>query len=364
MKITLKRTDEQLELIKAMASTNRDVAYEAQAALAEFIGPVLAEVINNAPVLSNLFETLTFNADDNPSIPLDLYYDITDEDYITVYSQTMPGGLPTNQVAPTATELKFTTYTLDSAVSFDRRYAAKSRLDVVGKTFTRIAQEVLLKQEKTSANLILGTLADTSSQATSHILTSKQVGRFLLADLNALMTRSKRINESWSGGTPDTDRKGITDLLVSPEVIEDIRGMAYNPINTRGGVTQPDGTDTGTWGVSAPDSIRAGLFNDSGSMQNFFGVNIMEVYQLGPGEQFEAIYNSLKTNARNDLVIALNLNRSSLYRAVSVTSESGSEFNLLADDQYSVRQKKIGYYGSLEEGRMVLDNRAILGVEV
>ena len=68
MKITLKRTDEQLELIKAMASNNRDVAYEAQAALAEFIGPVLAEVINNAPVLSNLFETLTFNEDDNPSI--------------------------------------------------------------------------------------------------------------------------------------------------------------------------------------------------------------------------------------------------------------------------------------------------------
>jgi len=181
------------------------------------------------------------------------------------------------------------------------------------------------------------------------------------------MTRSKRINESWSGGTPDTDRKGITDLLVSPEVIEDIRGMAYNPINTRGGVTQPNGQDTGTWGVTAPDSIRAGLFNDSGEMQNFFGVNIMEVYQLGAGEQFTQIYRTLggfAGGARTDLVIALNRNRSSLYRAVSVTSESGSEFNLLADDQYSVRQKKIGYYGSLEEGRMVLDNRAILGVNV
>ncbi len=53
MNITLKRTDEQLELIKAMASTNRDTAYQARAALAEFIGPVLAEVIDNAPVLSN-----------------------------------------------------------------------------------------------------------------------------------------------------------------------------------------------------------------------------------------------------------------------------------------------------------------------
>ena len=43
MKITIKRTDEQVELVKAMASKNRDTAYEAQQALADFIGPVLAK---------------------------------------------------------------------------------------------------------------------------------------------------------------------------------------------------------------------------------------------------------------------------------------------------------------------------------
>ena len=52
MNITLKRTDEQVELVKAMASKNRGVAYEAQMALADFIGPVLCEVINQAPTSS------------------------------------------------------------------------------------------------------------------------------------------------------------------------------------------------------------------------------------------------------------------------------------------------------------------------
>ena len=361
MTITLKRTEEQLELLKAMASRNRDVAYEAQAALGSFMGPILAEVINNAPALSNLFTTLSFNPDDNPSIPLDLYYDITAEDYITVYSQSMPGGLPTNHVAPTASELKFTTYNLDSAVSFDKRYASKSRLDVVGKTFTRVAQEILLKQERTSANLVLGTLADT----TDHLLTSKFAGRFLLADLNALITKSKRVNESWSGGTPVSKRSGVTDLLVSPEVIEDIRGMAYNPINTEGGT---DGSNNNKdWGVTAPDDIRRGLFNDSGEMASFFGVNLMELYQLGPladGNQFTKIFNGLNTMTRSDLVLGLDLSRDSLFRAVVLDSESGAEFTLAADDQYSVRQQKIGYYGAVEEGRMVLDKRAIFGVEV
>ena len=53
----------------------------------------------------NFYETLIL-----PSIPLDLYHDITDEDYIQVWSQSVPGGLPTNQVAPSQSELKFTTY--------------------------------------------------------------------------------------------------------------------------------------------------------------------------------------------------------------------------------------------------------------
>ena len=363
MNITLKRTDEQIELVKAMASNNRDVAYEAQAMLAEFIGPVLAEVINNAPTVSNFFKPLQFNADDNPSIPLDLYYDITDEDYITIYSQTMPGGLPTNQVAPTATEIKVTTYTLDSALSFDRRYASKSRLDVLGKTFTRMAQEVLLKQEKTSANLILGTLTDTANR-TNHLMESAQSGRFLLADLNSLITRSKRLHPAWSGGTPDKKMAGVSDILVSPEVIEDIRGMAYNPINTRGG--QPD---DGTWGVTATDNIRNQFFNSSGELPSFFGVNIMELWQLGDGGNFTQIFQKLLAAAggsvtRRDVIIAMNNNRESLLRVVAVDSESGSEFQLLADDQYSVRQKKIGYYGSLEEGRVILDKRVLLAMQV
>ena len=61
MKIVLKRTDEQVELIKALASRNREVAFDAQVALAEFIGPVLAEVINNAQlflICSQVFNSM------------------------------------------------------------------------------------------------------------------------------------------------------------------------------------------------------------------------------------------------------------------------------------------------------------------
>jgi hypothetical protein len=365
MKITLKRTPEQVELIKAMASKNRAVAYEAQVALAEFIGPVLAEVINNAPTLSNLFTTLQFNADDNPSIPLDLYFDISDEDYIQVYSQSVAGGLPQNQVLPTASEMKIATYSLDSALSFDRRYAAKSRMDVISKTFTRMAQEILLKQEKTSANLILTALANATTNGKNHVISAGTNGRFLLDDLNRLFTLAKRINTSFSGGTP-TNRasRGVTDLLVSPEIVQELRAMAYNPINTK---ASPAG-GTGNDGIAAPESMRTDIFNSAG-IPEFYGVSIMEMNELGVDQKFNTVFDHVSSIAypafsgnAQEIIIGLDRSRESLVRAVATDADSGSEFSLTADDQYSIRQNKIGYFGSLEEGRMVLDNRALVGI--
>ena len=372
MKITLDRTPEQVELIKAMASKNRDVAYEAQTALAEFIGPVLAEVVNTAPTVSNMFTSLQFNSDESPSIPLDLYHDITDEDYIQVWSQSVPGGLPTNQVAPSQSELKFTTYTLDSALSFDKRYASRSRLDVVSKTFTRMAQEILLKQEKTSASMIMTALANATTNSDKHVIRSAQANRFLLSDLNKLFTKAKRINTSWNGGTPAERRgRGITDLLVSPEIVEEIRGLAYNPINTQGSNTDIAGTD----------SMRDAIFNSAG-IPEFYGVSIQEYNEMGVGQKWNKVFDTSAgsisyddhysvagslttfTEADEQILVGVDLSRESMIRAVATDSESGDEFSLVSDDQFVTRQSKIGYYGSLEEGRMIIDDRVLLGLIV
>ena len=374
MKITLKRTPEQVELVKAMASRNKAVAYEAQVALAEFIGPVLAEVLNQAPTVSNLFQSLQFNADDNPSIPLDLYYNISDEDYVQVYSQSHAGGLPTNQVLPTASELKLATYSLDTAVSFDRRYAAKSRMDVVSKTFTRVAQEILLKQETTSATLLMTAVASATTNGKAHVQTNNVANKFTLSDMNDLLTLAKRINTSWVGGTPTTRTRGLTDLIVSPEIVQDIRSMAYNAINSKDADNSAPG---GTAGLAAPDELRMDIFRNAG-IPEFYGLGIMEINELGINQKFNDLFDTAAGSttyynadgasigmqfdtSTDDFVLGVDRSKDALIRAVAVDAESGSEFNLIADDQYSIRQNKIGYFGSIDEGRVVLDNRVLVG---
>jgi hypothetical protein len=361
MKIKFDRTKEQLELVRAMASTDKTEAYKAQQAIAAFVSPVINEVINTAPTLSNIFTKTSYNFDDTPSIPLDLFYDITDEDYIKIYSQSMPGGLPSNSIVPTASELKIATYGLDSAYNFDKKYAAKSRLDVVSKVFSRMAQEILLKQERTSANVLLGTLADNATEQ----LVQAGGTTLLPDDFNKLIVRATRVNSSWTNGTPEGRTGGVTDLWLSPERMADLRKMAYNPINTvANDQTATAGEDSG---IAAPEAMRAALFSGAG-IPAFYGLALHQINELGKNQRytkvFDALYGGTFTAASDDLILGIDMSKEGIIRAVSTSPDSNSEITLEVDDQFVSRQRKIGYYLSLEEGRVVLNKRLIFGIRV
>ncbi len=78
MKLKLKNTPEQVELIKAMGSKNNVTAREAQEAFAAFLGPVVQQVINKAGLAGSIYTDAPFDEDDSPSYPLDLYYNNSD----------------------------------------------------------------------------------------------------------------------------------------------------------------------------------------------------------------------------------------------------------------------------------------------
>ncbi|NBW58276.1 hypothetical protein EBR43_10960, partial [bacterium] len=226
MKLKLKNTPEQVELIKAMGSRDANVAREATQAFAAFIGPVVSKVLMQAGTASAVYSDLPFDEDDNPSIPLDLFAG-EGEGYTTVWSQTVGGGLPTSEVSGFS-ELKVATYRLDSAVSFLKRYARRGRLDVVSKAVERMTNEVLVKQERNAWAVVMKALAEARSNGQNHI-ENISGGALTLGALNSLITLVKRINTSYAGGTT-ADSYGLTDLFVSPEIKGDIRAFAYNPV--------------------------------------------------------------------------------------------------------------------------------------
>ncbi len=391
MQIQLKKTPEQIELIKAMGSRNSTVAREATEAVAAFLAPVLKKVLMTAGTVSTIYRDIEFDQDSDPSLPLDLFYN-EGQGYITVWSQSQAGGLPTSQIEGMK-EIKFGTYRLDSAVSFNKKYARKSRLDVVSKAIERMVNEVLVKQELNGWAVVLKALAEAytplyaGGQAVQttypHTLAASQATYFLLADLNNLIIRIKRINESYSQNTPvQPYSHGITDLYISPELKGQIRAFAYNPINT----ASSDATAiTGPRGQFLSDNLRDEIFRAAGT-QSIYGVNLVELVEFGTGQKYNTLFNQFAassnsasqvqgsngaanwTNASTQQIcVGIDNTRGAFVRPVEVDAESGGTFSVLPDgqfDMYGPRVQKVGFFGFLEEGRVCLDARSTVGIVV
>jgi len=383
MNLKLKNTPEQVELIKALGSKNPAVAREASEAFAAFLGPVIQQVLLQAGSASNIYTDAPFNEDDSPSYPLDLYYN-EGVGNISVWSQGMAGGLPTSMVSG-GQELKIATYRLDSAVGFLKRYARRSRLDVVSKGLERMAQEILIKQERNAWAVVLKALANATTNSTGHVIAGTTENVFQIHDLNTLLTLNKRINESFDNGTPDTAySNGVTDLFVSPEVMEQVRAFAYQPMNTRTGPGNAANTDKGTTGIPLPDNLREGIYRAAG-LPEIYGIALNELLELGASEKYNVLYKSLidadgvgsgtKGNVgkaaaafhstNDELLIGVDNSKGAFIRPIATQDNaSGGSFTVLPDDQFTQRADKTGFYGFLEEGRVCIDARAVVGLVI
>ena len=373
MQIQLKNTPEQIELIKAMGSKNPTVAREATEAIAAFLGPVIHEVLTTSGTVARIYRDVPFDEDSDPSIPLDLFYN-EGAGYVTVWAQNMAGGMPTSQVEGVK-ELKFGTYRLDSGVSFNKKYARKSRLDVVSKSIERMINEVLIKQERNGWAVVLKALAEASTVtvaqgALSHLITAGTAGTFLLNDLNVLMTRIKRINESYSGNTPvQPYTNGITDLYISPEIKQYVRAFAYNSINTTASAASGAEVKRDQF---LSERMRDEIYANSG-MQSIYGVNLIELTEFGIGQKYNVLFGQFATaasvsgwtTATTQIAVGIDNTRGVFLRPVARQAESGGSFNVMPDgqfDMYGSRVEKVGFYGFLEEGRVCLDARAVAGI--
>ena len=356
MRFKLKDTKETNELLTLIGSKDKNKSYEAQVALGAFLGPVAQKVINQAGTSNILYTTETYNIDDSPSIALDTFYNES-ENYITIWSQPIAGGLATNQTAG-VTEVKVSEYKIDSAFSCLKKWARRSRLDVVSKSISKMLNEVLIKQEVNAWSVAMRAVAEASTNSLEHVIDATTDNIFQIDDLNRLMTRNRRINTAFNAGTPDgLDSRGVTDLFVSPEIMEQVRAFAYQPMNTRGVPNSDEST-----AVPLPDAIRERIFNGAGTSE-IYGITLHEVLEFGDtgrwNRLFDNYYSGSVTMAHgtDQVLLAADLSREGLIRLLAKDGDTGSTFDLQVDDQFLARSEKFGSYGSLMEGRICVDPR-------
>lgn len=352
------------EIVRAMASRNKTESWEAQEALAAFVGPTIDQVLEQVAVSKLVFQEHAYDSGTTPSLPLDLFEQNT-EGLLTVWSESIAGGLATNHVSG-MDDFRFTVDDLTSAVSFLKQYAQNARMDVITLAIKRMTQEILAKSEYLNWSTLLAAAANSRANDTgvAQVYAGATAGTFKLADMNTLWTKVKRLRTSWLGGTPTSiPGRGLTHLLISPEVEGDIRAMVYNPQNTDAFPNDEEST-----AMPLPDSMREEIYRNAGT-SSLFGVSLIPLVELGVGQVYNRIFKDNYTNigaeptfdpTTQEVVIGLDLSVPAFLSIVETDSETGSNVVVTPDNQWSNRSKKIGFFAERREGRVVTDSKALV----
>lgn len=370
MKIKLNETPEQLELLSLMASKDRVKSMEAQDAFAALITDPVQQVLNKYGSTALIYEDMPFDEDDSPEISLDQYYDKS-TDYIATWFLGGGSSAPTNEVGGIRVQ-KLSWAEIGSAFSVDRKAAERNRLATVANGLNRMTQEMLRKKEILGWTVLMKALAEArKSDGTNHLMDATTESVLQAQDFSELITLSKRINTAWDNGTPDSlFTNGGTDLFLSPEMMQEIRGFAYQPMNTRTGTF----TTSGATAIALPDSVRERIFNSSG-MTEFYGKTLHELYELGVNglySQFFAQYvtgnvafGSTYDSTTDDLIISIDLAKGTLVRPIARNKDTGATVNVQSDNLFDAKRvKKLGWFADQQLSFACVDSRALVGLIV
>jgi hypothetical protein len=371
IKLNIKHdSDEVKGLVKLMvlAAKPGESGAKAREAIAAFIGPVITQVLDQKATHRAFYTKYNYNFGTAPTLPLDAF-EANSEGLIDIWHSSIAGGLATNHISG-GDEYRMTTFPIDSALSMLRRNAEEGRFEILVKGIERMAQEVMIKESYQAWNTILRCLGAARTNGAPHVISATTSGVFQLDDINRLKTKVTRLRNSWLGGTETAGvGEGFTHLVISPEIVEQIKSWAYNPQNTRVGTM----TTSGATAVPLPDQIRMSIFNSSGLISIPGVGNFVELKEFGVGQSLNAIFDSGYTagggeptfaSATDELVLAVDLSVDAGVQMAASDSDRTSEFKVEEDDQFTKRSGRFGYFGQSETGFGWLDSKALSGIIV
>lgn len=374
MKLKFKKTPEQVALVKAMASKDKLKCQEALALFANLMGPILNQAYLQADTTAGIYNTMTFNEEDDLAFPIEPFSDTTNRQF-GVWSSALPGGLPTNTIVRPVDIVRFQTRNIDSAASYLQKMLRTGRVDTLAYALQRMMQEIMVSELTDAWSVLLAALAGASTSGNPHVHAVATAGHLGLQDFSKLLTLFKRINTSWVGGTPVGGISRPTDMFLSPEMMEQIRAFAYQPVNTVGANAAAAGAGDV---IAMEDGARRAVWNSAG-LPEFFGMQIHELLELGINGTYTQLFDAFSSGnipllgsttggsafaaTGNDLIVVVDGTKDFAFKAL-VEGENNDVFTMQPDDQFSVRAGKVGFWGGIEAGYLVLETRGLAGLVV
>ena len=331
MALNNRPTDEFISLLRKSGDADINVAQAAQREFAKALELPLRKGVLVGNILGNIFETINVEPGATTEYPLDLISPGLEGEHVA-YTNPGHGRIPERSVE--SDYVMIPTYGISSSVDYLLRYAREARWDIVGRAMQVMEAGFTKKVNDDGWQTILAAGVDRNILVYDGDATAGLFSKRLVSLMQTVMRRNS------GGNSASVGRGSLTDLYVSPEALEDIRN----------------------WGLDQIDEVTRREIYTSGeggaSITRIFGVNLHDLDELGEGQEYQDFFtNELSGNVEaNDLELVVGLDQSGNDSFVMPVKQQLQVF----EDPTLHRQQRAGYYGWMELGFGVLDNRRII----
>lgn len=322
-------TPEQTAMLTKAGSADRRVYDVYARELAKALELPLRKAILPGDILGNIYERITVNSSNDPEFPVSLLAPGSEGEYVA-YTLPKTGYIPHKKME--GDYVKITTYRTGGSIDVALHLLEDARWDIMSDVLEALRIQFVKKFNDDGMHTLLFAAQDRNIVVYDGDAANGQFTKRVISLAKSVMRRNG------GGNASSVNQFKLTDLLMSPEGMEDIRN----------------------WGVDQVDEItRREIYtadDNGGALTRVFGVNLHDVLEFGDGQEYQLYYeNELSgTMAAGDVEIGLGLD---LSRRKAFVHPVKKEVELYEDQT----QHRYGYYslwGHQVSGFGVLDNRA------
>jgi hypothetical protein len=325
-----KFTDEQIALLRATASDNIDEAIAAQRALAAALTEPLRQGIFDEDNLDGIYERMVLAPGAQANFQLDFVKPGEEDINFTAITLPKQGRIPERHVE--GDELWVPTFRITNAIDWSLRYARDARFDVVARALDVYRMGYTRKINEDGWHTLLAAADARGLVVNDPVAQNGQFTKELISKMMTAMTRN-------AGGNGQAG--SLTDVYLSMEAVEDIRA----------------------WDITEIDMFtRRDILQSAGeNLMTIYGVRLHPMTEYGVGQEYQlyltgVLGRSVTAVDAGDSEFAVGLDLSTNDSFVQPIRQELQTF----EDPALHRQQRAGFYGWLEHGYAVLDNRRLL----
>lgn len=322
-------TPEQSSALVKAGSLNRRESLSASAELAKALELPLRQGVLSGDILEGIFRKVPLAANATAEFPLHYLAPGTENQYVA-YTIPNIGRIPEKHIEGDYVIVPI--YDVGGSIDMGLKFARDARWDVVGDAANNLKMQFVKKMNDDGFHTILAAAADRNIVVYDADAATGQFTKRVVSLGKTVMRRNG------GGNSSSVNRGKLTDLFLSPESMEDIRN----------------------WGIDQIDEVtrREIYMAADGTLNRVFGVNLHDIDELGDGQEYQQYYiNELSgTLPSGDVEIAVGLDLSKNDSFIMPVREELQVF----EDETLHRQRRMGWYGWMELGFAILDNRRVI----